>query len=239
MRIAAGIHRIGAGLVNAYLLEEGGEVTIVDAGAPGYWNDLPGELAAMNRSLADVRALVLTHAHIDHIGFAERLRSERRVPVRVHELDAKLAKGEAKAQNQKLLGIGAIALVRFIGFALAKGMLRSTPIAEVSTFGDGATLDVPGGPRVIHVPGHSEGSAALHFRARDALFVGDAFATFNVVSGRAGPQLAPFGSDFPRARESLARLERIEASLVLPGHGQPWTGGVAEAVRLIREGTPH
>src|SRR3989440_561093 len=121
MRIAAGIHRIGAGLVNAYLLEEGGEITIVDAGAPGYWNDLPGELAAMNRSLADVRALVLTHAHIDHIGFAERLRSERRVPVRVHELDAKMARGEAKPQNQKMLGIGPAAL-RF--FALAPGQGR-------------------------------------------------------------------------------------------------------------------
>ena len=77
MRIAAGIHRLGAGLVNSYLLEESGEITIVDAGAPGYWNDLPNELAAMGRTFADVRALVLTHAHIDHVGFAERLRRER------------------------------------------------------------------------------------------------------------------------------------------------------------------
>jgi glyoxylase-like metal-dependent hydrolase (beta-lactamase superfamily II) len=137
-----------------------------------------------------------------------------------------------------MLGVG-LAALRFIRFALAKGMLRATPILEVATFGDGATLDVPGAPRVIHVPGHSEGSAALHIPARDALFVGDAFATLNVLSGRTGPQLAPFGSDLPRARESLSRLERIEASLVLPGHGQPWTLGVAEAVRLIQEGVPH
>src|SRR3989440_1845727 len=231
MKLAPGIHRIGAGLVNSYLIDDGGEVTIVDAGAPGYWNDLPSELAAMGRAFADIRALVLTHAHIDHVGFAEPLRREKGVPVSVHELDAKMARGEAKPQNQKMLGIG-LAALRFITFALSKGMLRATPIAEVATFGDGATLDVPGAPRVIHVPGHSEGSAALHIPAQDALFVGDAFATFNVVSGRAGPQLAPFGSDLPRARESLARLERIEASLVLPGHGQPWTGGVTEAVRL-------
>ncbi len=238
MRIAPGIHRIGVGLVNSYLLEESGEITIVDAGAPGYWNDLPNELAAMGRSLADVRALVLTHAHIDLVGFAERLRRERRVPVSVHELDAKMARGEAKPQNQKMLGIGPAAL-RFIRFALSKGMLRAIPIAEVATFGDGATLDVPGAPRVIHVPGHSEGSAALHVPALDALFVGDAFATLNVMSGKKGPQLAPFGSDLPRARESLSRLERFDAGLVLPGHGPPWTGGVAEAVRLITEGAPH
>jgi len=238
MRIAPGIHRIGTGLVNSYLIEEGGEITIVDAGAPGYWNDLPEELAAMGRMFSDIRALVLTHAHIDHVGFAERLRREKGVPVSVHELDAKMARGEAKPQNQKMLGIGFAAL-RFIRFALAKGMLRATPILEVATFGDGATLDVPGAPRVIHVPGHSEGSAALHIPARDALFVGDAFATLNVLSGRTGPQLAPFGSDLPRARESLSRLERVEAKLVLPGHGHPWTRGVAEAVRLIQEEARH
>jgi len=237
LKIAPGIHRIGPGLINSYLLEESGEVTIIDAGAPGYWNDLPAELAAMGRSMTDIRALVLTHAHIDHVGFAERLRSERRVPVSVHELDAKMARGEAKPQNQKMLGVG-LAALRFIGFALSKGMLRATPIAEVATFGDGATLDVPGAPRVIHVPGHSEGSAALHIPAQRALFVGDAFATLNVLSGKTGPQLAPFGSDLPRARESLGKLERLDATLVLPGHGQPWTGGLAEAVRRIRDGVP-
>jgi glyoxylase-like metal-dependent hydrolase (beta-lactamase superfamily II) len=224
--------------VNAYLLEESGEVTIVDAGAPGYWNDLPDELEAMGRTFADIRALVLTHAHIDHVGFAERLRREKGVPVSVHELDAKMARGEAKPQNQKMLGIG-IAALRFISFALAKGMLRATPILELATFGDGATLDVPGAPRVIHVPGHSEGSAALWVPARKALFVGDALATLNVLSGKTGPQLAPFGSDFPRATESLKRFQNLDADLVLPGHGQPWTGGVAEAVRLITEGAPH
>ena len=237
MKIAPGIHRLGRGLVNSYLLEESGEITIIDAGAPGYWNDLPAELAAMGRSMTDIRALVLTHAHIDHVGFAERLRSERGVPVSVHELDAKMARGEAKPQNQKMLGIG-LAALRFISFALSKGMLRATPIAEVATFGDGATLDVPGAPRVIHVPGHSEGSAALHIPAQGVLFVGDAFATLNVLSGKTGPQLAPFGSDLARARESLGKLERLDASLVLPGHGQPWTGGLAEAVRLIRDGAP-
>ena len=238
MKIAPGIHRLGPGLVNSYLLEESGEITIIDAGAPGYWNDLPAELAAMGRSMTDIRALVLTHAHIDHVGFAERLRSERKVPVSVHELDAKMARGEAKPQNQKMLGIG-LAALRFITFALSKGMLRATHIAEVATFGDGATLDVTGAPRVIHVPGHSEGSAALHIPAQGALFVGDAFATLNVLSGKTGPQLAPFGSDLPRARESLAKLERLDAALVLPGHGQPWTDGLAEAVRLIRAGVPH
>jgi glyoxylase-like metal-dependent hydrolase (beta-lactamase superfamily II) len=83
-------------------------------------------------------------------------------------------------------------------------------------------------------PGVHRIGAALDRPKRNVLFVGDALATLNVLSGKTGPQLAPFGSDFPRGRESLRRLEAIEADVVLPGHGQPWTGGVGEAVRLIR-----
>src|SRR5204863_3327975 len=81
-------------MVNAYLLEQAGEVTIIDAGVSGFYKDINRELAAMGRTPADVRALVLTHGHTDHIGFAERLRRERRVPVSVHEADAALARGE-------------------------------------------------------------------------------------------------------------------------------------------------
>src|SRR5439155_1094450 len=92
-------------------------------------------------------------------------------------------------------------LLRFIVYALAHGMLRSTPISEVATFGDGATLDIPGAPRVIHVPGHSPGSAVLHISSRDALFVGDALCTMNVLTGKPGPGRAPCrAASGPRSR---------------------------------------
>jgi len=68
MKLAPSIHRLGGGLVNSYLIEEAGEVTIIDAGVPGYWSDLPGELAAMGRTIEDVRALVLTHGRLRQTG---------------------------------------------------------------------------------------------------------------------------------------------------------------------------
>jgi glyoxylase-like metal-dependent hydrolase (beta-lactamase superfamily II) len=234
VEITPGIRRVGPGLINVYLVEEAGEVTIVDAGAPGYWNALPAELAAMGRTLADVRAVVLTHAHLDHVGFAERLRRERGVPVRVHELDAALARhpGTPRLDQHKLRPFP---ILRFLAHALANGMLRSTPILEVSTFSDGATLDVPGALRVIHVPGHSEGSAALHVPSRDAVFIGDAFVMLDHVSGDTGPRIGPFNANVRQAYESLTRLDRIDARLVLPGHGQPWTAGLSEALRVVRQ----
>jgi glyoxylase-like metal-dependent hydrolase (beta-lactamase superfamily II) len=234
MKIADGVHRIGNGLINCYLLGEGTDVTIIDAGVPGYWSDLPAELAAMGRTLDDVRAIVLTHGHSDHIGFAERARRERGVPVRVHELDAALARGEVPNPAKGAGPIRPLPLLRFLLLAIAKGALRTKRLGAVATFGDGATLDVPGSPRVILLPGHTPGSAALHVPERGCLFTGDAIATVAVTTGAAGPMVAPFTADPAQAVASLARLDGLEAAWVLPGHGEPWTGGVAEAVRIVR-----
>jgi glyoxylase-like metal-dependent hydrolase (beta-lactamase superfamily II) len=243
VEIAPGIRRVGSPLVNVYLVEEAGQVTIVDAGAPGYWKQLPGELAAMGRSLDDVRALVLTHAHADHVGFAERIRRERAVPVLVHPDDAALARGEVRqardASGPGYRGWSLHALVGFGVFAVGHGLFRVTPIGEVGTFLHGATLDIPGAPRVVHLPGHTAGSVAFHLPARDAILVGDAFVTRSVITGRHGPHFATtFNADHRQAAESLARLDGLAARHVLPGHGDAWAGGLDEALRLVRESVP-
>ena len=80
----------------------------------------------------------------------------------------------------------------------------------------------------------------LHFRSLNALLIGDAFATYAVTTGARGPRIAPFTADAARALESLTLIEDVTADLVLPGHGDPWTGGVREAVRQVREAAaPH
>jgi glyoxylase-like metal-dependent hydrolase (beta-lactamase superfamily II) len=233
MRIAPSLHRLGSSLINSYLILEGGNVTIIDAGLPGFWSDLPRELAAMGRSLEDVRAVVLTHGDTDHIGFAERIHRERGVPVYVHELDAARARGEVK---KPMSGWGPVKLgplVGFLAYTARKGGLRIPPLTEVVTFTEGL-LDVPGSPQVIHVPGHTPGSVAIHVPAVDAVFMGDAFTTRSVLTGREGPQPGPFTLDPAQARASLAKLDTIEATWALPGHGEAWSSGLAGALRQIR-----
>jgi glyoxylase-like metal-dependent hydrolase (beta-lactamase superfamily II) len=113
-------------------------------------------------------------------------------------------------------------------------------VKEVATFADGETLDLPGHPRAVHAPGHTLGSAALLLEGRRVLLTGDVLATRNPLTGRLGPQIMPSGlnRDTPQALRSLAALDGISAEVLLPGHGEPWTEGAAEAVRLARAAGP-
>jgi glyoxylase-like metal-dependent hydrolase (beta-lactamase superfamily II) len=114
-----------------------------------------------------------------------------------------------------------------------RGGTKIIPIREVSGFSDGDVLDVPGSPRVVHAPGHTGGSAAILLEDRGVLFTGDVLCTHNAFTGRVGPQIMPSGlnADTPRALASLANLTGIKAGVLLPGHGESWTGGVEEAIR--------
>lgn len=234
MELSPSLHRIGSDLVNVYLVADDTGVTVVDAGLPGQWDELEQELASMGRTMADVRAVVLTHGDTDHIGFAERIRGEHGVPILVHELDAPRARGEVK-KEMKWGRVKVGPLMKFLWYSGIRGGLSITPVADVATFVDGQVLDLPGSPVVVHIPGHTPGSVAFHVPSVDAVFVGDAMTTGHVLTGAAGPQLAPFTLDPEQALASMTLLEGLGASWVLPGHGAPWEGGIAEAVRLIRE----
>ncbi|HSJ82321.1 MAG TPA: MBL fold metallo-hydrolase [Acidimicrobiia bacterium] len=234
MKLSPSLHRIGSDLVNVYLVEDDTGITVIDAGLSGQWADLVSELTMMGRTIDDIRGLVLTHGDTDHIGFAERLRADHDVPVYVHELDAARARGEDK----KDIGWGKVKvgpLLRFFWYGARRGGLRTQPVSELVTFTDGETLDLPAKPRVIHIPGHTPGSAAIHVPHVDALFVGDALTTGHVLTGEIGPRPAPFTLDPSQAIDSLNRLETIRAKWVLPGHGAPWSGGVGDAIAQVRE----
>lgn len=234
MQLGPSLHRVGNDIVAVYLVDTPEGVTVIDAGLAGQWKEFTAELAAMGRSVDDVRGVVLTHGDGDHIGFAERLRRDHGVPVFVHEADAPRARGEVSTKPEwGHLKIGATA--RFLWYALRKNGLRTTPVAEVISVRDGDVLDLPGSPRIIGLPGHSPGSIAIHVPAADAVFVGDALTTRHVLTGAEGPQPAPFTDDPAGAIASLQRLAGLHATWVLPGHGTPWSGGVDEAVRLVTE----
>jgi glyoxylase-like metal-dependent hydrolase (beta-lactamase superfamily II) len=236
MELAPHLRRLGtSSLVNCYVVEDGGAVTVIDAGLPGLWGALLAELDAMGRTVSDVRALLLTHGDLDHVGYAERLRREAGVPVYVGAADAAEARGEIPKPAAERDPMRLRPLAGFLWYALTHGGLRRAPVKEVIAIDGQTTLDVPGAPLAIPLPGHTPGSFAYHFPTVDAIFMGDGMTTRSVVSGVTGPAIAPFTVDRARALASLDALDGIEARWVLPGHGPPWSRGLPDALTQMRE----
>ena len=234
------IQRCGTELVNWYLLEEGGQVTVVDAGLPRFRPQLDDALREIGRRIEDVQALVLTHAHIDHVGFSARLQDERGTPVHAHEGEIPQAT-TGKAPKTEASFVPALFKYRMarriVGHIIRHGGARPPKVAHVEAFGDGVELDVPGHPRAIPAPGHSPGQVVLHVPTEGALFVGDALCGWSTITGEPGPILPPreFNHSTAEALASLDRIEQIDAGTLYFGHGDPWTRGAAAAVAEARE----
>lgn len=228
------IVRLGTWIVNWYAVEDGGRWTVLDAGVPGYWPQLERHGIRPDA----VEAVVLTHAHVDHVGVADRLR-EAGARVYVHADDETLARtGKPSGRNEKpvLPYLRHPMAWRLLAHLARTGAGRPQRIPEVTTFADGETLDVPGRPRAIHTPGHTNGHSALLLEDRGALIAGDLLCTLHPLTGRRGPQLMPaaFNISSGRILDSLTRIESLSAETVYVGHGEPWTDGVAAAVERAR-----
>jgi len=232
--------RIHENVVNSYLVAAEDGLTLVDAGIAAHWPLLLRAVGELGRSLDDLRAVVLTHAHVDHVGMAERARTEARAAVRIHEADlAYLLEGRSPPQPNPMALLRGWSGLRMFLYFLRHGVVSMPKIGTASGFADGAILPVPGGPRVIHAPGHTPGSAALLFEDRGVLCTGDALVTVDPARGAPGPQLMPAGAntDHAQAIASLDRFESVDAEVVLPGHGSPWRGEVRDAVAAPRKAT--
>jgi glyoxylase-like metal-dependent hydrolase (beta-lactamase superfamily II) len=241
--LASGVWRLGTELVNWYLVEDGGRITVVDAGAPKYRPQLDTALARLGRSLGDVAAIVLTHAHSDHTGFAEQLRTQASVPVYVHADDESLAatgKPYGKREASMLPYLRYRHAYRLLFHLAGAGAMKPKPIRELTTYADGDTLDVAGRPRVLHTPGHTSGHCSLHFASVGALIVGDELCTLHPLTGARGPQLMPraFNLSSAKCLDSLTKLQDVEAEMLAFGHGEPWREGAAAAVERARATGP-
>lgn len=228
------LYRFETGPFNWYVIRQDGRVTVVDAGFPGHYAVLRRGLRQIGAELRDVTAILLTHAHADHMGFAERLRRDSGAPVFVHAADAAAAQRTLRLPWAGLLGNAWRPYVAsMLSHATANGVFLMPPIRQVRTFDDNQVLDVPGRPTVLHLPGHTPGEVAFLLDGGSVLLSGDTLVTRHLLTGRYGaPQVPPpsLSHDYAQAHRSLARFRELGTLTMLPGHGKPWHGDLSACV---------
>lgn len=231
-----GVYRLGTKWANFYLVVEDDGAILVDAGYPRYWKQVPDALDALGKAPDIIEAVIVTHHHIDHVGTAEAVRSLCGAKVLVHAEDAPIVRGERQSHVPPgfYRQSWRPSMARYLAHTVAAGGARYRAAASVEALTDDAVLDLPGRPRVVHIPGHTAGHCSVFLEQRGVLFAGDAMVNFDYATGERDLRQHRFNEDRDRALASLDRLDPLDAEVVLFGHGDPWTAGLHRALQIVR-----
>lgn len=238
-QVADGVHLAETGLVNWILLTEGDQITLVDTGYPGDRERVEESLTSIGRRVEDVAAILVTHAHVDHLGSVEWLHARSGAPVLMSEQETRHARREYLQQaTEKDVALAALRNPRVLPWAVRILRLGAKDDVTVSApVGVPAgPIDVPGRPELVPTPGHTSGHAAYLLPHAGAVCTGDALVTGHAISGRSGPQLLAgfFTHDGARTEQALDTLAALEADTILAGHGPVWRGSLRDAVAHAR-----
>jgi glyoxylase-like metal-dependent hydrolase (beta-lactamase superfamily II) len=234
---ADGVFHVQGPGTNWQLIVDGDAVTLVDAAWPRDLDLVTGSLAEVGRRPQDVAAILITHAHRDHIGTAAELHRRYDIPVRSHPDEVAHARGEVIEEISKvalLVRLWRPTVMLFAANVLRHGATAIERLPDIETFDDAAPLDVPGHPVPVATPGHTSGHCSFHLPDRGVVIAGDALVTVDLLRRRprVGTMPPVFDHDPATSERSLDRLADLEAHIVLPGHGAPFIGTPAEAVAL-------
>ncbi|KAA1426880.1 MBL fold metallo-hydrolase [Nocardioides antri] len=224
--------------VNWVLLREGTDLTLVDTGYPAYAPLVEESVRRIGGRPEDVRAIVVTHGHVDHIGGLAHFHARYGTPVLAHPAEVAHVRRDhleqatpvQVARNSHRRGV----LAWSLRIARA-GALRDVAFAEVEALTPGAPLDLPGRPVPVPTPGHTSGHTAYFVPAAGVVATGDGLCTAHATSRTEGPQLIARMFQHGDDVAGLDPLDGLDADTVLPGHGPAHRGPIGAAVRAARE----
>lgn len=212
---------IPLGNVNAFAIRDEQGTILVDAGGPGQEKKLFEALKRNEIAPEQIRLVVVTHVHYDHVGSLASFRNISPCPVAVHEREAAWLRQGAVVfpagtgrLGRWLIGLGGALSRLFPGYA------EYTPVAADIVVTEEASLESFGiAGSILPTPGHTAGSLTVLLQGGSA-FVGD--LAFNVFPW-GGPIFPPFADDVPRLLESWQRLLTRGVKTIYPGHGRPFS----------------
>lgn len=237
--VVPGVHRIVHGHTNCYVVEGTGGITLVDAGFPSTRGLVEECLTTIGRSPDDVRGLLITHGHFDHLGFASSVQRDWGIPVWAHEADLPICRHPYRYRPERPRLLYPLAHPRALPVLtsmVAAGALRVPGLIPDRRLAPDTVAPVPGDPLVIHTPGHTDGACVFFLPDRRVLISGDTLVTLDPYTGRRGPRIVARAAthDGAQAFRSVDALRALEVDTVLPGHGAIWTDGIDAAVEEAR-----
>lgn len=240
VQAAEGVHLVHGSSTNWVIITDGDAVTLIDTGYPGDRGLLLESLAALGHRPESVAAVLVTHAHVDHLGSVEFLGSRHGVPAYLHEAEVPHARREFLHQLSAGRAVAAAwrpGVARWLVHVLRAGALTDVRVSAPQPFPAPGPLDLPGRPVPVHTPGHTLGHCAYHLPDHGIVVSGDALVSGHPTARTRGPQLLPvmFDRDRATARESLRTIEKLAGDTLLPGHGPLYRGSVRDAAQLARE----
>lgn len=222
--ILPGVYRLsGMTVGNVYLIDEPGGITLIDASIPPSGKRILAQVGQLGRQPSDVRRILITHAHPDHIGSLPELKRATGAEVLVSAADRPFADGSQPPPSippQNRTG-----LARY--FAPTPALMPGTPI-DRSIVG-GETLPVLGGLQVIDTPGHSPGHVSFWQPQLRLLFCGDVL--FHLLGVSLPPSF--FTYDMAQNKRSITTIAALDPNIVCFGHGPPIVTNTAATLRAF------
>ena len=225
-QIVPGLTAIPVGAVNTFLIDAADGCVLIDAGFPGRADEILAGLDRAGKRPADVRHLVVTHAHPDHIGSLAAVRAATGAAVYCHPADRGIVEaGRGFRPLHRAPGVLNWALFQIVSRQMARQrQVDPTPVDHELT--DGQVLPIAGGLRIVHTPGHCAGQVAVLWPAHGGvLFVAD--AAMHV----AGLGLTLAYEDLSEGERSLRKLGQLDFRVACFGHGRAITADAAGRFR--------
>jgi glyoxylase-like metal-dependent hydrolase (beta-lactamase superfamily II) len=208
VEIMKGIHKIDNVNANSYfLINEDGSLVLVDSGMQKSGKKILDYLTSnLSKQPSDIKTIILTHCHVDHVRGAYALKKATGARIAAHKIEADYITGNKTPPAPK-------GLAGFL-FKLFSPFFSSKSVEVDQSLEDGNMI---GKLLVLHTPGHTPGSIALYEKEKRVVFVGD---TISYDKGRLkGPPKA-FSVDMKEVTRSMEKISKLDFRVMLPGHGE-------------------